>query len=89
MNISKGANSGGLANSATPKAHNNQVDTPSDDLRESIAESFRRAELTNVGRWLEDNLEYYHKHPNEVIYAHTLVKAMQAVVADQEVNDET
>lgn len=54
------------------------------ELRESVAEDIRRSELTKTAKWVEDNDEYYTNYPNEIIYAHTLLKAMKAVAEDLE-----
>lgn len=50
-------------------------------LQKKVAETLRQQELSEVDKWLEDQGEYYSRHPNEIIYAHTLVKAMKAIQA--------
>lgn len=60
---------------------------PIEELRKKVARSIELQEMTNVGRWLDRNGEYYDKHKYEIIYAHTLVTAMRAVEADLAVID--
>lgn len=50
-----------------------------ESLRKKVAKSIERSEMSPVELWLDDNAAYLELHPNEPIYAHTLLKAMRAV----------